>query len=125
MPLNSNDIILKTLLLSVLVILFSVGIEKLMVQNFKASHFISMENELLVDFPITNCQANWSKESLAQIEKLIKIYGVPDEFTPTSLLWSISGDVPKTILFTEYYFYLQDSLPKKNNACYSNNLVWN
>jgi hypothetical protein len=120
---HSNYITLNIPILLLLVILFSNGIEKSRAQNFKIYPYIGSENELKVDFPKPYCQGNWSNESLAQIEQLIKEYGIPDEITQTSLLWSIPGEIPKTILFTEYFLYLPNNVPKKTNYCEISKLV--
>jgi hypothetical protein len=123
MSTRSNYIILSNPILSLFAILFSVGIEESMAQQFTTSPYLGSEKELIVDFPKPYCQGNWSNESLAQIKKLIKEYGTPDEITPTSLLWEIPGDIPKTILFTEYFLYLPSNVPKKTNYCKISKLV--
>ncbi len=120
---------MKNLNLSLLVILYIIGIEKPVAQNFTVSPVVGTKTELIAhidnSFYMPYCQGNWSKESILQIETLIRKYGNPDEITQSRMLWKLPGDIPKVIIFTEYFLYFPDSISKKAKACYTSNQVWN
>ncbi len=117
---HSNNTILKNLICSLLVIL-AIGIGNSMAQYLTEIPIIYTKTELIscteTSFPLLNWQGNWSIQSIAQIETLIRKHGIPDKITQSKMLWKLPGDVPKTITFTEYFLYLPDTISKNIISC--------
>lgn len=63
--------------------------------------------------PMPPWQKDWSKESVIAITEIIEEYGYPDENSPNRMYWIISGEIKRTITYTENILF---DLPCDTNS---------